>query len=72
MRVSYDGSMETYKNLGCPPDGSPKPIIVKTQCTPEEEAGGILQVIYDSGKFYNETSLTEVRERINLLVNANY
>lgn len=64
LQVCYDGSIETYRALGCPPDGSPKPIIVKTECTPEEENQGLLQVIYEDGKFYNQTTLNEVRERL--------
>jgi len=64
-KVCYDGSMETYKALGCPPDGSLKPIIVKTECTPEEEQRGLLQVIYEDGKFYNQTTLEEVRNNLN-------
>jgi nicotinamide phosphoribosyltransferase len=51
---------------------------VETECTPEEEASGELQVIYENGKFYNEVTLTEIRERVkaltlqsvNTLVNA--
>ena len=31
-------------------------------CTPELENSGLLQVIYEDGKFYNQTTLTEVRE----------
>ena len=38
---------------------------VKTQCTPEEEAGGILQTIYEDGHFHNQASLTEIRNKIN-------
>jgi nicotinamide phosphoribosyltransferase len=38
---------------------------VKTQCTPEQEEGGILQTIYENGKFYNQTTLTEVRSKLN-------
>jgi nicotinamide phosphoribosyltransferase len=41
---------------------------VHTQCTPEEEAGGILQTIYEDGGFYNETTLTSIREKINSLI----
>lgn len=37
---------------------------VLTECTPEEEEQGLLQVIYQDGKFYNETSLTKIREII--------
>ena len=39
-------------------------IKVQTECTPEEESQGLLQVIYEDGKFYNQTTLTEVRERL--------
>ena len=38
---------------------------VKTQCTPEEEEGGILQTIYENGHFHNQASLTEIRNKIN-------
>jgi len=41
---------------------------VRTQCSEEEEAGGVLQTIYEDGHFHNQTSLTLVRERINSLV----
>jgi nicotinamide phosphoribosyltransferase len=37
---------------------------VHQECTPEEESQGLLQVIYENGKFYNQTSLTEIRERL--------
>lgn len=37
---------------------------VKEDCTPEEEAGGLLQVIYEDGKFYNQVKLDQVRERL--------
>lgn len=36
-------------------------------CTPELEDSGLLQVIYEDGKFYNQTTLTEVREKIQKL-----
>ena len=61
LKVYYDGSMETYATLGKPADGTQKPIIVKTECTPEEENQGILQVIYEDGIFHNQTTLNEVR-----------
>lgn len=38
--------------------------VAKTECTPEEEASGVLQIIYEDGKFYNETNLSEIRERV--------
>lgn len=41
---------------------------IKEECTWEEEEGGLLQTIYEDGKFYNNTTLEEVRERINQIV----
>jgi nicotinamide phosphoribosyltransferase len=41
---------------------------VHTQCTNYQEARGILQTIYMDGKFYNQTSLTDIRNRINNLI----
>jgi len=40
---------------------------VYTQCTPEEEDKGILQVIYENGAFYNQTTLSQVRRNIEKL-----
>lgn len=40
---------------------------VKTGCTKEEENQGLLQVIYEDGKFYNQTTLDEIRSRIKSL-----
>lgn len=37
---------------------------VHQECTSEEESQGLLQVIYEDGKFFNQTSLTEVRNRL--------
>jgi nicotinamide phosphoribosyltransferase len=41
---------------------------VHTQCSWEEEETGILQTIYEDGKFLNETTLTEVRLTIDKLI----
>lgn len=38
--------------------------VAKQECTPEEEAQGLLQVIYEDGKFFNQTTLEEVRARL--------
>ena len=43
---------------------------VNTQCTNEQEDGGLLQVIYENGKFYNQVTLTEIRERINKVIHS--
>lgn len=37
---------------------------VKEDCTPEEESQGLLQVIYEDGKFYNQVKLGQVREKL--------
>ncbi len=42
-----------------------------TQCTPTAEAKGKLQVIYQDGKFKNQTTLSEVREKISRLSEKN-
>jgi len=38
--------------------------IVLQECTPEEENKGMLQVIYEDGKFFNQVTLNEIRERL--------
>lgn len=43
---------------------------VNTQCTNEQEDGGLLQVIYENGKFYNQVTLTTIRERINSVIHS--
>ena len=40
---------------------------VNTQCTQEQEQTGLLQTIFEDGKFYNQISLTEIRSKINEL-----
>jgi nicotinamide phosphoribosyltransferase len=42
--------------------------IVQTECTAEEENTGLLQIIYEDGKFYNQTTLSEIRGKIDKLV----
>lgn len=37
---------------------------VKEECTWEEEGGGLLETIFDSGKLIKETTLSEIRERV--------
>ncbi len=40
---------------------------VHTQCTWEQEDQGILRTIYEEGRFDNQASLTEIRERLNFI-----
>ena len=49
LQVSYDDNME---------------IQCYTEQTPEQESRGLLQVIYEDGKFYNQVTLEEVREKL--------
>ena len=46
-------------------------LVVHTQCTPEQEAMGILHVIYEDGVFYNQTTLAEVRTKMEALSQTN-
>jgi len=62
--ISDDGTKKSLKGLICVTEDHE----VLTQCTTEKEREGILQVIYEDGTFYNESSLTEIRSRIDNLV----
>lgn len=78
MEEDKDGlgtPVKTYKGITRPLKGEqlenflsiPEniPYYVKQECTPEEEEQGLLQTIYQDGKFYNQTTLSEIRERLN-------
>ena len=39
-------------------------IVLHDQVSWEEESEGILQTIYENGEFYNETTLTEIKNRL--------
>jgi len=59
--ITDDGTKKSLKGLVAVTDK----LEVLTQCTSEQEASGILQTIYEDGKFYNQTTLVEVREKLN-------
>lgn len=40
-------------------------LVMKDQCTWEEEKKGLLQTVFENGKIVNEQSLSEIRDRIN-------
>jgi nicotinamide phosphoribosyltransferase len=65
--VTDDGTKKSLKGR-CAVHIENGEYVVKIQCSEEEEKGGVLQTIYEDGKFYNQTTLTEIRERINKLV----
>jgi nicotinamide phosphoribosyltransferase len=58
--ITDDGTKKSLKGLICVTENHE----VLTQCTPEQENQGILQTIYENGEFYNQTSLTEIRSRL--------
>jgi nicotinamide phosphoribosyltransferase len=59
--ITDDGTKKSLKGLICVTEDHE----VLTQCTWEQESQGILQTIYEEGRFDNETSLTEVRNKLN-------
>lgn len=59
--ITDDGTKKSLKGLICVTEDHE----VLTQCTPEQEEQGILHTIYENGKFYNQTTLTEVRSKLN-------
>ena len=61
--ITDDGTKKSLKGLICVTEDYE----VLTQCTWEQESQGILQTIYEEGRFDNETSLTEIRSRLNKL-----
>ena len=68
--ITDDGTKKSLKGLlkvGYVNDyGQEKPEIkVFTEQTFLQESTGLLQLIYEDGKFYNQTSLTEIRKKLN-------
>lgn len=39
-------------------------LVLKDNCTKEEESGGELRLIFENGKMYNTTTLSEIRSRL--------
>lgn len=62
--ITDDGTKKSLKGLICVTENQE----VLTECTQEQENGGILQEIYIDGKFYNQPTLAEIRERINVII----
>ena len=58
--ITDDGTKKSLKGLIMVDENQE----VHTQCTHEQEAQGILQTIYEDGKFYNEITLSEVRNKL--------
>jgi nicotinamide phosphoribosyltransferase len=58
VKKSAKGLLQVYKDEN-------NKICLKDQCTWEEERKGLLQIIFEDGQFYNETTLTKIREKLN-------
>lgn len=61
-KKSLKGLLKVYYEQGMKEDEWV--LKVQQECTPEEESQGRLEVIYEDGKFYNETTLEQIRERL--------
>jgi len=62
--VTDDGTKKSLKGLlqvAYDPNGE---LQVFQQCTKEQEEKGELKTIYEDGKFYNQITLSEIRERL--------
>lgn len=62
--ITDDGTKKSLKGRCAVHQDVDGEYYVKVQCTEEEENEGLLQVIYEDGKFYNQTTLTEVRAKL--------
>jgi len=58
--VTGDGTKKSLKGFICVNED----LSVKQECTVEEENQGLLQTIYEDGKFENQQTLTEIREKL--------
>jgi len=58
VKKSAKGLLKVYKDEN-------NNICLKDQCTWKEEGQGLLQVIFEDGNFYNPTTLTKIREKLN-------
>lgn len=68
--VTDDGTKKSLKGLlyvdKISIDGEKDPdYIVMQEATSDEESKGLLQIIFEDGKYYNQTTLTEIRKRLN-------
>lgn len=63
--VTDDGTKKSLKGLiGVGISEDKTTYYAKEECTWKEEARGVLQTIYEDGKFFNQTTLKEIREKL--------
>lgn len=63
LRVNREPVYEAVEGRLWPKEVSTR-LVCKENCTWEEEAGGVLQTIFKDGVLHNETTLAEIRARI--------
>lgn len=68
--VTDNGTKKSLKGLCAVHLNEDGSYSVQTECTEAEEKGGVLQVIYENGRFENKTTLTQIRTRLDELVNS--
>jgi nicotinamide phosphoribosyltransferase len=62
--ITDDGTKKSLKGLLCVKESENGDLVCLTEQTWEQEDHGWLQTIYEDGKFYNQTTLNEVRDRL--------
>jgi nicotinamide phosphoribosyltransferase len=62
--ITDDGTKKSLKGLLCVKEDENGELVCLTEQTWEQEDQGLLQTIYEDGKFYNQTTLEEVRNRL--------
>lgn len=63
--ITDDGTKKSLKGLQAVLQDDNGEYYVQSECTWKQESLGILQTIYEDGKFFNQTTLTEIRQRLN-------
>lgn len=59
-KKSAKGLLQVYRDpLNC------GKLTLKEQCTPEEENGGLLEVVFQDGQLMKEYTLSDIRRRMN-------
>jgi nicotinamide phosphoribosyltransferase len=65
--VTDDGTKKSLKGLITVWPDEKVGYYVQSECTPEQESQGILHTIYEDGHFFNQVTLTQIRERLKQL-----
>lgn len=60
--ITDDGTKKSLKGMIAVHQGEDGEYFAIQECTVEEEQQGVLQTIYEDGEFYNQTTLTQIRE----------